>query len=192
VDGAQGQERDVVVLSTVRAQPPPPPSPEEEEEREIQEEVQKASGSGSACAAPSLLGHRPGAALLPRPLEVATGSTATATVPIMVAASTAAAGVGHGARGANAKEGTAQGVAGSPGGGGARARRAATIGFVRDVRRMNVALTRARFCCWVVGSARTLRSSPDWAAYLDHMKRGGAVVTVPNVDAFVRAIGGAV
>jgi hypothetical protein len=41
------------------------------------------------------------------------------------------------------------------------------IGFVKDVRRMNVALTRARLAMWVVGHAGALRHHPAWARLLD-------------------------
>lgn len=41
------------------------------------------------------------------------------------------------------------------------------LGFVDDVRRMNVALTRAKFACWVVGDSRALRRSPHWGAFLE-------------------------
>jgi senataxin len=46
------------------------------------------------------------------------------------------------------------------------------IGFLRDVRRLNVAITRAKKALWVVGHAQTLRQSPAWSAliaYADHM-----------------------
>lgn len=44
------------------------------------------------------------------------------------------------------------------------------IGFVSDVRRMNVALTRAKFSLWIVGNARTLQRSPHWEALLKNVK----------------------
>jgi hypothetical protein len=45
-----------------------------------------------------------------------------------------------------------------------------SIGFVGDVRRMNVALTRARFSLWIVGNATTLQQNSDWAALISDAK----------------------
>lgn len=41
-----------------------------------------------------------------------------------------------------------------------------SVGFVADVRRMNVAITRARRALWVLGSLGTLQANATWAALI--------------------------
>ncbi|KAG8049768.1 hypothetical protein GUJ93_ZPchr0009g1168 [Zizania palustris] len=55
---------------------------------------------------------------------------------------------------------------------------ARSIGFVADVRRMNVALTRARFSLWIVGNARTLQTNSHWASLLQNAKERNLFISV--------------
>lgn len=41
------------------------------------------------------------------------------------------------------------------------------IGFLKDVRRMNVALTRAKYLNIVIGRQKTLKSDSIWESYID-------------------------
>lgn len=51
------------------------------------------------------------------------------------------------------------------------------LGFVADIRRMNVALTRARRALWIVGNAQHLRAGEHWASLLQDAEQRGAVVS---------------
>jgi senataxin len=55
---------------------------------------------------------------------------------------------------------------------------ARSIGFVADVRRMNVALTRARFSLWIVGNARTLQTNSHWASLVQNAKERNMFLSV--------------
>lgn len=50
-----------------------------------------------------------------------------------------------------------------------RSNPAAAVGFLRDARRLNVALTRARRGLIVIGDETTLASDPTWRAWLSWM-----------------------
>jgi len=56
--------------------------------------------------------------------------------------------------------------------------RKASIGFLRDTRRMNVALTRAKYALWVVGNISALQSNPDWSAFVQYCSSAGKVLAV--------------
>ena len=50
------------------------------------------------------------------------------------------------------------------------------LGFVRDARRMNVAISRARRGLVVCGDAATLGADPGWRRYLQWLRRKRCVV----------------
>ena len=47
-----------------------------------------------------------------------------------------------------------------------RAGKGGRIGFLADARRLNVAMTRAKYGCYLVGRRRTLEKDPSWGALL--------------------------
>lgn len=54
-----------------------------------------------------------------------------------------------------------------------------TIGFLRDLRRMNVALTRARMKLIILGNAETLSQHPFYNQLIDHFRTHGDYLLLP-------------
>lgn len=52
------------------------------------------------------------------------------------------------------------------------------VGFLQDLQRMNVALTRAKCSLWVIGNFNTLRSHPTWARLYNSARSRGYVFRV--------------
>ncbi|KAL2539106.1 P-loop containing nucleoside triphosphate hydrolase superfamily protein [Abeliophyllum distichum] len=51
------------------------------------------------------------------------------------------------------------------------------LGFVADVRRMNVALTRAKLSLWILGNSRTLRTNQTWASLVEDAKARNLIIS---------------
>lgn len=56
-----------------------------------------------------------------------------------------------------------------------------SIGFVKDARRLNVAVTRAKYVLIVIGQEHSLRSSTLWSRFLDHVHTTGSYRNVTDV-----------
>ncbi|KAK3421368.1 hypothetical protein EUGRSUZ_G02020 [Eucalyptus grandis] len=64
-----------------------------------------------------------------------------------------------------------------------------TIGFLSDTKRTNVALTRARYCLWILGNGQTLTKSDSvWKAVVDNAKSRGCFFNVDDDKDLAKAI----
>jgi predicted DNA helicase len=65
-----------------------------------------------------------------------------------------------------------------------------SVGFLSDVRRLNVAITRARKCLFIVGNAQTLQQNSVWRELIEDTKKRGCYQHVgSNIHNFFRQDG---
>lgn len=67
-----------------------------------------------------------------------------------------------------------------------RAHQGKGIGFLADIRRMNVALTRAKFALWIVGNSKMLSQNTHWKRFADFVKKNDFLVEVDDIDKFFK------
>jgi senataxin len=69
-----------------------------------------------------------------------------------------------------------------------RANDEGSIGFLSDIRRMNVALTRPKAGLFIVGHADTLRGNKMWSRLIDHAEDSNSLVSLYRADEDIEAV----
>jgi superfamily I DNA and/or RNA helicase len=62
-----------------------------------------------------------------------------------------------------------------------RANKNRNVGFLKDVRRLNVAITRAKHFLFITGNADTLESCDIWKELIDEVKTNGVFIQLEKV-----------
>ena len=62
------------------------------------------------------------------------------------------------------------------------------IGFLKDKRRMNVALTRARYGLFLLGNATTLCTNATWAMLIQMMIKNGKYLRIDQLKQMAECI----
>ena len=61
------------------------------------------------------------------------------------------------------------------------------VGFLNDERRLNVAITRPRFCLLVIGDTETIKNDPNWNGFIQHVTDFGVCYNLQSSDIIKRA-----
>lgn len=69
-----------------------------------------------------------------------------------------------------------------------RANEEKKIGFLSDIRRLNVAITRAKYGMFIVGNADTLYTNRYWRYLLNHLTTQNALLKVPNNEVPIKRL----
>ena len=56
------------------------------------------------------------------------------------------------------------------------------IGFLNDFRRMNVALSRAKYACYVIGNSNTLKNNSYWKKLIDYCQLNDTFYKINSIN----------